>query len=183
VDVDMPSLSKYLNVSKAKLKSKGVDSVRSRVANLTEYVPDLTIDILKDELINGFGQVYGSKPIQIDEGQLAKDKLKEGEKKFSSWEWKYGKKIEFSDSFERRFSWGDVELQLLVEGGIIKDCRLYSDALDTELFEKIPEALIGSLFAAKDMEGALKNTFRVVMVEDSKKQMIEDIRLLINEEI
>ena len=183
VDVDMPSLSKYLNVSKAKLKSKGVDSVRSRVANLTEYVPDLTIDILKDELINGFGQVYGSKPIQIDEGQLAEDKLKEGEKKFSSWEWKYGKKIEFSDSFERRFSWGDVELQLLVEGGIIKDCRLYSDALDTELFEKIPEALIGSLFAAKDMEGALKNTFRVVMVEDSKKQMIEDIRLLINEEI
>ena len=51
VDVDMPSLSKYLNVSKAKLKSKGVDSVKARVANLTDYRDGITIDRLKTELI------------------------------------------------------------------------------------------------------------------------------------
>ncbi len=183
VDVDMPSLSKYLNVSKAKLKSKGVDSVKSRVANLNEYVSDLTIDRLKDELINAFGGVYGSRPVQIDDKQLAWDKLLEGEKKFSSWEWKYGRKIEFSDSLERRFSWGDIELQLVVEGGIIKNCRSYSDALDTELIEKIPDSLIGRVFTAKDMEEALKEALIKIKAEDSKKQMLEDILLLINEEI
>lgn len=182
VDVDMPSLSKYLNVSRAKLKSKGVDSVKSRVANLNEYLPNLTIYLLKDELIKAFGEVYGSKPSQIDKKQLPKDKLVQGEEKFSSWEWKYGRKIEFSDSFERRFAWGDIELQLVVEGGVIKNCLVYSDALDTELFEKIPNYLIGCTFSAKEMEEVLKEAL-IEAKADNKKQMLEDILLLINEEI
>ena len=75
VDVDMPSLSKYLNVSKAKLKSKGVDSVKSRVANLIEYRHDLTIDRLKTELIVGFGKAYGLEPIRMDSSSLDKEDL------------------------------------------------------------------------------------------------------------
>jgi lipoate-protein ligase A len=179
VEVDMPSLSKYLNVSKAKLKSKGVDSVKSRVTNLNEYVPNLTIDRLRNELINAFGETYGSKPVQIDEGQLPKDILLLGTDKFSSWEWKYGRKIEFSDSIEKRFVWGDIELQFVVEAGIIKNCRAYSDALDTELFEQIPKCLAGCLFTAKDMEDALSS----IIVDNDKRQILEDIRLLITEEI
>ena len=179
VEVDMPSLSKYLNVSKAKLKSKGVDSVKSRVTNLNEYVPNLTIDRLRNKLIIAFGEIYGSKPVHIDEGQLAKDILLLGTDKFSSWEWKYGRKIEFSDSLERRFAWGDIELQFVVEGGVIKNCRAYSDALDTELFEQIPKCLAGCLFTAKDMEDALSS----IIVDNDKRQILEDIRLLIIEEI
>ena len=179
VEVDMPSLSKYLNVLKAKLKSKGVDSVKSRVTNLNEYVPNLTIDRLRNELINAFGETYGSKPVQIDEGQLPKDILLLGTDKFSSWEWKYGRKIEFSDSIEKRFVWGDIELQFVVEAGIIKNCRAYSDALDTELFEQIPKCLAGCLFTAKDMEDALSS----IIVDNDKRQILEDIRLLITEEI
>lgn len=183
VDVDMPSLSKYLNVSKSKLKSKGVESVKSRVTNLNEYVSELTIDRLRIELINAFGEIYGSKPLQIDESQLAKDKLMLGTDKFSSWEWKYGRKIEFSDSLERRYAWGDVEIQLLVEGGIIKNCRVYSDALDTELIEQTAKHLEGCVFSAKDMEEALKDNMKENRSESNKKQMLEDILQLIKEEI
>ncbi len=183
VDVNMPHLSKVLSVSKAKLKSKGVDSVKSRVANLNEYVPNLTIDRLKDELINAFGEVYESNPVQIDKGWFQMDKLRLGEEKFSSWEWKYGRKIEFSDSYERRFSWGDIELQLLVEGGIIKSCCVYSDALDTELFEKISKHLTGCVFSALNMGEALRKALIGDQQEDYTRQMLEDILLLIEEEI
>lgn len=183
VDVDMPNLSQYLNVSKAKLKSKGVDSVKSRVANLNEYVPDLTICRLKEELIKAFAEVYGAKPIQIDEKQLAKDKLMLGAEKFSSWEWIYGRKIEFSDCFERRFSWGDIELQLVVEGGIIKNCHAYSDSLDTELVEKIPNILTGSVFSIKGIEEAFKYSFGEVLLDDNNRIILDDILLLIREEI
>ena len=41
VDVDMDKLSRYLVPSADKLRSKGVDSVRSRVANLRELNPDM----------------------------------------------------------------------------------------------------------------------------------------------
>jgi lipoate-protein ligase A len=180
VDVDMPSLSKYLNVSKTKLKSKGVDSVKSRVVNLNEYVPDLTIARLKDELIKAFGEVYKSKPARIDEARLPKDELIMGAGKFSSWEWIYGRRIEFNDTLERRFDWGEVELQLQVDGGIIKDCRVYSDALDTELFGKIAGCLTGCIFAPKDMEKALKATLTEAECEDNKSRMLEDICQWIN---
>ena len=52
VNVDMSMLSRYLNVSKDKLVSKGVESVRSRVTNLTEYNVDLDIQRMKEVLIH-----------------------------------------------------------------------------------------------------------------------------------
>lgn len=179
VDVDMPSLSKYLNVSRSKLVSKGVDSVRSRVTNLNEYRRDLNIDKLKEELLIAFESTYELKPLKISEEQLAESELNIGIEKFASWDWNYGRRIEFSDSFERRFSWGEIDLQIVVESGIIKDCRAYSDALDTELFMEIPKHLIGCMFNANAMEEALSG----VKADNDKRQMLEDISLLIRENI
>lgn len=59
VSVDMAPLEKYLNVSPLKLQAKGVKSVRSRVVNLRDFQPDLTIGALRQALITAFGQVYG----------------------------------------------------------------------------------------------------------------------------
>lgn len=179
VDVDMPSLSKYLNVSKAKLKSKGVDSVKSRVTNLNEYMPDLTLDRLRNELIISYGEIYGLEPSMMELSSRPIEDLMSSEERFSSWEWNYGRKIEFSDSFERRFSWGDFDLQLVVEGGIIKDCRIYSDALDTTLFVELPKHLIGCTFATEALADALNG----IKVEMDNNHMIEDIIQFISEEI
>ena len=44
LDVKMDALSKYLNPSKEKLKSKGIDSVISRVINLKEISSDIDHD-------------------------------------------------------------------------------------------------------------------------------------------
>lgn len=177
VDADISSLSKYLNVSKTKLKSKGVSSVVSRVANLMEFRQDITVEMLKDRLITAFGEAYNLEPTKMDMALLPHEKIKHISEKFSSWDWNYGRKIEFSDSFEGRFDWGDIELQLIVEGGIIKDCRAYSDSLDTELFGELPKYLKRSIFTAEAMEEALRN----IKTKNYKKQIIEDIVSLIHE--
>lgn len=46
---------------KDKLKSKGVDSVKSRVTNLRDYLPELTMEELKVALKQSFEKVYGLK--------------------------------------------------------------------------------------------------------------------------
>ena len=61
VNVNLSELSKYLTVSKEKLQSKGVDSVRARVANLSEYAPNMTMDLLREKLLEAFEEVYGLK--------------------------------------------------------------------------------------------------------------------------
>ena len=131
VNVDMSKLSLYLNVSRDKLVSKGVESVRSRVTNLTEYRSDLDITRMKEVLMKAFSEVYGLQARKIDLTEInfiETEKLKE---KFSSWDWIYGKKREFNYSLDKRFTWGDIDLRFVIDSGVIKQCAAYSDALET----------------------------------------------------
>ena len=59
LDVKLDEMSKYLTVSKEKLQSKGVNSVKSRVVNIKELVPDITVDRMKEALREAFEEVYG----------------------------------------------------------------------------------------------------------------------------
>ena len=70
VDVDKDSLTRYLTVSKEKLESKGVASVRSRVANLREFKPDLTVEELKNALVSALEEVYGLEAKRISKEDL-----------------------------------------------------------------------------------------------------------------
>ena len=52
-----------------------------------------------------------------------------------------------------RFGWGEVQALMQMKGGYISDCRLYSDALDTALFEDLEEALRGVKYDAAAIRG------------------------------
>lgn len=56
VSVDKDKLERYLKVSPEKLKAKGIDSVRARVANLTEFCPDLTTDRVSQTVAAAFAE-------------------------------------------------------------------------------------------------------------------------------
>lgn len=176
--VDMSRLSTYLNVSRDKLVSKGVDSVRSRVANLTEYTPELTIGRMEEELIKAFGEIYGRTPKELELNRFPAGDLKDSEAKFSSWEWNFGKKLKFSDSLGKRFSWGDIELQLTVEAGIIKDCAVYSDALETGIFDEIAGKLTGCPLKGAAMTAAL----RELPIVNGTEAILADVIKLIEDE-
>lgn len=178
IRVDMSRLSTYLNVSRDKLVSKGVESVRSRVANLTEYVPELTIDRMAEELIKAFGEVYGRVPEELEIGSIPAEKLNGSEARFSSWEWNFGSKLKFSDSLARRFSWGDIELQLIVDTGIIRECAVYSDSLETGIFDRIAGKLTGCLLKGAAMTAKL----RELPVDTETEMIITDVITLIVEE-
>lgn len=178
VHVDMRMLSHYLNVAKDKLISKGVDSVKSRVVNLTEYRPDLDIETMKQELILAFGEVYGLHPEPLSWDFINWNVVEKGIEKFSSWKWIFGQKIAFSDIYERRFPWGNIEMQFRVNEGEIKECAVYSDALQTEFIEQIASHLIGIPFTPEAMEKALL----AIAVDESTEGIQRDILSLIREE-
>jgi len=177
VNVDMSKLCLYLNVSRDKLVSKGVESVRARVTNLTEYCIDLDITKMKVELMKAFSEVYGlqSRKIELSEiNFIQTEKLKE---KFSSWDWIYGKKMEFNYSIDKRFTWGDIDLRFVIDSGVIKQCAAYSDALETELFELITQELAGCTFSTLAMIQVLQE----MSVDTEKEDMIKDIITLIQD--
>lgn len=155
VDVDTGALSRYLTVSDAKLKSKGVDSVKSRVTNLKALNPEITIDSLAEALIEAFQQVYGLEAGERTLEEMSQDLLQSKIDRFSSWEWIYGRKIDFQYELTGKTEAGEVTLQLQVSSGIIEDLVVYSDSLDDKASEKIAELLRGTKYSADVIEKAL----------------------------
>lgn len=156
IHVDMDNLSKYLNVSKDKLVSKGVESVRSRVMNLSEYREGLNINTMRDELIRAFGEVYESNPLPLNTERINYEEVNGLSKKYSSWDWIYGKKIAFNYLIERRLEWGNIEIEFHVEAGVVKECMAYSDSMDTGFIGQIPEAFKNCLFTGEALITRLK---------------------------
>lgn len=178
VNVKMSDLTKYLTVSKEKLNSKGVDSVQSRVVNLVDLQPEVTISKLKVKLLEAFQEEYEVALDQIKVSDLDQEKIQELADKFSSWDTIYGKKIKFQHEIEKRFSWGNFQLQLEVNGGVIKDAMVYSDALVPWFIQQIAPRLIGVRYDVFAMQHGLK---QVIASTSQEKEMLVDILEMILE--
>ncbi len=155
VDANMDKLSKYLKVSKEKIISKGIDSIRSRVINLKAIKEDITIENLKDNLKNSFLDIYkGRSEIEYIEDQEVIKKLYE---KYSSWEWRYGETPKFEINFVNRFKWGEIDLNLNLKDGIIDSIVIYSDAMNSILIKDIECQLLNTPFNIKFISEKLEN--------------------------
>lgn len=150
INTDTQRLSRYLNVSQAKLRAKGVASVRSRVCNLTDLAPDITVEGMKSALERAFEVTYGEyQPLSLTPDQLTEvAKLRE---KHSSWTWRMGTAPDFDYSAEERFSWGTTQLCLKVSGGLVESTKLFTDSLDITLPGKLEPLLTGARFQVEDM--------------------------------
>ena len=151
MDVDKERMTRYLNPSKAKLQSKGVDSVRSRVVNLRELNPDITVAGMKAALAEAFSKVYGLPAETIPGTELDKAVIDDLKKRNSNWDWLYGQKVPFTFQWEARFPWGGIQVDLQVENGIVKQAKVYSDAMDCFLPQKMEQVLPGSRFSRDDL--------------------------------
>lgn len=172
VDVKLGELNKYLNVSKKKLESKGIKSVRSRVTNLVSFNPELTIDKLKRALKETFEEVYGHESRIIREEELDKQAVKELYEKYSSWDWVYGREFEFQYEVSERFDWGQVDIQFQVDSGRIADVAVYSDSLKPEVIQTLPEALKGIRYNNRMMGDRIKELHAE---ETEKEKMFRDV--------
>ena len=179
MNVNKEMLSKYLTVSKEKLQSKGVDSVKSRVTNLVDYIPDLTLEALKKALREAFEEVYGLTSNECKMEDLDQKEIEMRTKHFSSWDWRYGRKIDFQYEISKRFPWGQMNIQFQVDKGKIADVNVYSDSLKPMMIEKLPKYLKGIRYHKKNICSEL----RLYWAEDKQEEeMIADIIEWISEE-
>ena len=169
IDVDMQKLGRYLNPSKAKLQAKGVDSVRSRVVNLSELSPAITIEVMKDAMAKAFRQVYDKPMTVMSDKDFDHEAIELLRQRNTSWEWNYGQKLPFSAEFEDRFPWGGIQICLQVENGIVNSAKVYSDSMDWSVSPVLEPALLGCRFEKEALLAAVP----------AAMENAEDIRQLI----
>ena len=136
INSDLEKMNKVLVVDKEKWKERGIDSVRSRVGNLSQWINTVTIDSVKSEFKSTFEKQYDDltfcETLEVEESVLG-----ELVKKYSSKEWIFGREIPSNFQVEKRFEWGDMLLKADMEGDVIKDLEIYSDALEVEVFDEL----------------------------------------------
>lgn len=171
IDVDKEMLSRYLTPSEEKMKAKGVKSVESRVCNLKDLNADVTVEAMKKALVEAFAEEYGEyERIGLVEDadactcagscgsgnmqlcSLATKEFREIYDLYASWDWRYGKSPECEVVHSKRFSWGEVQVHLKLKNLYIEECKVYSDALDVDLPEKLEKVLINQRFDMKNVE-------------------------------
>lgn len=152
IDADLGRLSHYLTVAPAKIAAKGVKSVRARVANLVDFVPDLGHEAVVEALLDAFRAEYGrgfelvtADPESIDDAELA-----ELVRHYGDETWRYGRTPQFSHELSKRFVWGGLDLHVDVKRGVVDDVEIFSDALSLELIDALRESLLGSKYRRDD---------------------------------
>lgn len=154
VNADLTKLSNYLCVSKEKMRSKGIDSVRARVCNLCELSSGLTVEAMRRLVIESFIEEYGAASEYVFDG-TALAEVEERRERLASWEWRFGKTPQFDFETDKRFSFGDTQIYFNSRNGVIRETKVYSDCLDTELTTEIEKALTGVHFRKEEIKAAL----------------------------
>ena len=156
IQSDINRLQRYLSPPKAKLESKGIASVRSRVVNLTELSPSLTVDRMKSYMIQALEEIYGSQSHPLTLSAKDNAEVLQLRQRYAGEEWLFGRQMPFSCIFEGHFSFGNMELRLKVERGIICALQVYTDAMDTQLPQMLHDTLTGCPFQADAIISALR---------------------------
>lgn len=156
VDVDMENMSRYLCPSAAKLQAKGVQSVRSRVVNLKELKPDLTIAEMARRMEEAFCKVYGLEAEHLDESGFDLGYIDALAERNGSWEWLHGQNLPCTMAFGERFAWGEIDLQILAAEGLVRQAAVYTDAMDWRLAPELEKALAGSRMQLGELQGRIR---------------------------
>ncbi|MBD2779731.1 lipoate--protein ligase A [Xenorhabdus szentirmaii] len=152
INADLNRLADYLNPDPKKLQAKGITSVRARVTNLSELLPDVTHEKICGGIIEAFFD-YFNETVQAEviSPQILPDLpgFSDVFAKQSSWEWNFGQAPAFSHILDTRFRWGGVELHVDVEQGVINRCQIFTDSLEPAPFELLAEKLVGVVYQPK----------------------------------
>ncbi|MGG1550645.1 lipoate--protein ligase [Paenibacillus ferrarius] len=130
-DSEMENVVSALKVDPDKIQSKGIKSIRSRVANIAEFLHEpLTMAAFRSKLLTS---IFGTE----EEAQIPVYKLTEAdwrrirqisEERYANWDWNYGKSPKSTIQQAKRIEGvGKIDVRMTIEEGSIAAVKIYGD--------------------------------------------------------
>ncbi len=157
--VDLGRLGELLRPDPRKLAAKGIGSVRSRVANLQEFCPDLDHDRFCDALADVFREHHqDDAPVEeLDRSDLEHlPALAEHYALQQDWDWRFGATPDFAHHLAGSFDWGLVDVHLDTRRGRIVAARIFSDSLHPDMIDLVMDQLPGTAYRGADVQARLR---------------------------
>lgn len=157
LDSNLDDVTRALKPKPGKVESKGIQSVRSRVANISEFLAaPLAMDDFRAALLAHL--FPGGGPVPVHEFS-ADDRRRVEElanTKYRTWDWNYGESPPFNLQRTQRFPSGEVDVRLDVVDGIIKTVRVFGDFFSSREIADLERGLTGVRYRRDDLAGALR---------------------------
>ncbi len=153
-NTDLTRLVRALTVDDEKLISKGIKSVKERVANIASYIDrPISSEAFRDLMLAHITkdmQKAALTPADIEKvNQIKADQ-------FDTWEWNFGQNPKFNLSKEKRFIGGRLMVCADVEQDVIQDISFYGDFFEKKNIAQLKKGLIGLRYEKTDIANALK---------------------------
>lgn len=171
-------ISKALTPDINKLKSKGVDSVRSRIINLSEINQEIDSKKISKEIIKVFEEEWGTESIEYLPPFSQAD-FEKNIQLIKSPEWIFNDKFESNIELEERFEWGNITIKLSIEGKTIQDIEIYSDTLYYDIPLKLKKCLLNQSLDKKNTDKIFKSLLNTTTSAKKNKVYI-DIQTLMS---
>ena len=157
LDSNLDDVTRALKPKPGKVESKGFKSIRSRVANISEFLAaPLAMDDFRAALLAHL--FPGGGPVPVHEFS-ADDRRRVEElanTKYRTWDWNYGESPPFNLQRTQRFPSGEVDVRLDVVDGIIKTVRVFGDFFSSREIADLERGLTGVRYRRDDLAGALR---------------------------
>ena len=155
---DLDTLSQALRPTWEKVASKGISSVRSRVTNLIEHMPQpIALEEFRGQLWRYIITSAGGHEVSLD--AEAEDGIRRlCRERYSQWEWNWGQSPASTLRREKRFEGcGTVQALLTLERGRIEECRFYGDFFGEGPSQELLSALKHCAAEPSALSRALEN--------------------------
>ena len=152
-DVDLDTLARALDVPGSKLAAKGIASVRSRVANLKDFLPQFSsLDGLQTALL----EILAAGDGEMSFGPARREAVQRlSDAKFSTWDWIYGQSREADLVRTGRLACGTVEARLSLDRGLLTSVEFAGDFLGGLPASQLAQRLSGVRFDRASLLDAL----------------------------
>ena len=158
-DTEIERVVSALKVKKDKIESKGIKSIRSRVANISEFMEEpMTIEQFRMNILKSIFE--GEEKIQYWElTEEDWDNIRAlSAERYGNWDWNYGKSPKFNMQHSHRFPVGGVDVRLQVEkGNIIDDVNIYGDFFGVGDVALVEDSLKGVQYDRESISKALES--------------------------
>ncbi|MDV2583450.1 lipoate--protein ligase [Alkalibacillus haloalkaliphilus] len=160
-DSEVENVIQSLRVKSEKIRSKGIKSIRSRVANISEFIDEsITMDDFKETLLKYIFDVEDVKDVpryKLDEEDWKK--IHEiSESRYQKWDWNYGRSPAFNIQHSKRVEGvGSYDVRLDVKKGVIQDVTIFGDFFGIGEVSDVEDKLKGVKYEREAIQAALKD--------------------------
>lgn len=173
-DSNLDDVTAALRPKAGKVESKGVKSIRSRVANISEFTGSaIDVEELKNRILQ---RIFGTRDramiptLSMDASDWQAVRALQSQK-YETWDWNYGQNPASNLQRAQRFAGGEIDVRYDIQDGRIAGVRIFGDFLGQHEVSELERLLLGLPFDIESVgpvldQAAERNYFGAISADE-----------------